>query len=95
MGVAIMMTPGPDGRNFGKQTNITPGLRSCGSCFEFISFSALISQRGLNDEVFHAKMPRLRSRVWQQRLPRALAPASSPPSPAMVAGDQLRQRSTE
>lgn len=28
IGVAIMMTPGPDGRNFGKQTNITPGLRS-------------------------------------------------------------------
>ena len=28
MGVAIMMTPGPAGRNFGKQINITPGWRS-------------------------------------------------------------------
>ena len=28
MGVSIMMTPGPIGRNFGKQVDITPGLRS-------------------------------------------------------------------
>lgn len=28
MGVSIMMSPGVPGRNFGKQVNITPGLRS-------------------------------------------------------------------
>jgi len=28
MGVSILMTPGPIGRNRGKQVNITPGLRS-------------------------------------------------------------------
>ena len=28
MGVSILMMPGPIGRNFGKQVNITPGLRS-------------------------------------------------------------------
>lgn len=31
MGVSLLMTPGPIGRNFGEQVNITPGCRSAGA----------------------------------------------------------------